>query len=164
MANEEIVSKLSRVADNEMFLAEAYTWQSAAVRGKAPSWVLDVLPKMAMNDLLRATMITDVLACMGCTYRCSGGRAGQLLFGDSPCEMYRFDRKKIRETIGLCEEVLELQRAEPASGCLVEEMVRELRREQESQYDMLGMLIDEAEQRLGGSADGTPEGQKGPAT
>lgn len=70
---------------------------------------------MAMSDLLRATMVTDVLACMGCTYQCSGGRAGQLLFGDNPCEMYRFDRKKIRETIGLCEEVLELQRAANAN-------------------------------------------------
>ncbi|HME44362.1 MAG TPA: hypothetical protein VKF36_14820 [Syntrophorhabdales bacterium] len=163
MANQELVSKLSRVADNEMFLAEAYTWQSAAVRGKAPFWVTEVLPSMAMNDLLRATIVTNVLACLGCTYQCSGSRSGQLVFGDDPAGMYRFDRKKIRETIGLCDEVLELYRAEPVWGCLVQEVVKELRREQESQYDMLGMLLDQAEHRGGGSADGVPQGPGGPA-
>ena len=163
MANRELMSKLGRVADNEMFLAEAYTWQSAAVRGKAPFWVTEVLPSMAMNDLLRATIVTDVLACMGCTHQCSGSRAGRLLFGDDPAGMYRFDRRKIRETIELCDEVLELNRQEPVGGCLVAEIVKELRKEQESQYDMLGMLLDQAEHRGGGSADGAPQGPEGPA-
>ena len=145
MAKQEIIGKLGKVADNEMFLAEAYTWQSAAIRGKTPAWVREVLPRMAMNDLMRATIITDVLGCMGCTHQCAVPRAGQIAFGGDPGDMYRFDRKKIRETIGLCEEVLELHRAEPHGGCLVEEIVQELRREQESQYDMLGLLLDLAE-------------------
>jgi hypothetical protein len=145
MANQQIISKLSRVADNEMLLAEVYTWQSAAIKGKVPAWVETVLPRMAMNDLLRATMIDTVIGCLGCTHQCAGSHAGQILFGGDPGEMYRFDRRMIRETIGLCEEVLELDREEPLGGCLVKELVRELRREQESQYDMLGMLLDLAE-------------------
>jgi hypothetical protein len=145
MADQQLISKLSKVADNEMLLAEAYTWQSSAIRGKAPAWVEAVLPRMAMNDLMRATMIDTVLGCLGCTHQCAGSHAGQIPFGGDPGEMYRFDRRMIRETIGLCEEVLELDRGEPQGGCLVKELVRELRREQESQYDMLGMLLDLAE-------------------
>ncbi len=149
MADQQLISKLSRVADNEMLLAEAYTWQSAAIRGKAPAWVEAVLPRMAMNDLMRATMITTVIGCLGCTHQCAGSHARQIPFGVDPAQMYRFDRRMIRETIGLCEEVLELDRGEPEGGCLVKELVRELRREQESQYDMLGMLLDLAEHRGG---------------
>ena len=52
MTNPEILSKLGRVADNEIFPAEAYTWQSAALREKAASWVTEVLPQMAINYLL----------------------------------------------------------------------------------------------------------------
>jgi hypothetical protein len=164
MANQELVGKLTRMADNEMFLAEVYTWQSAAIRGKAPIWVTEVLPQMAMNDLLRATIITDVLGCLGCTHKCAVPRAGQIAFGDGPGDMYRFDRKKIKETIGLCEEVLALHRAEPQGECLVEEIVREVRREQESQYDMLGLLLDLAEHGGNGSSDGAQNGPGSTAT
>jgi hypothetical protein len=144
MANQQLISKLSKVADNEMVLAEAYVWQSAEVRRKAPAWVVSVLPRMATNDLLRATILTEVLGCMGCTHKCASHRR-PLAFGDDPAAMYRFDREKIRETIDLCEEVLELYRREPVEGCLVKEIMQELCKEQESQYAMLGQLLELAE-------------------
>ena len=147
MTNQQLISKLSKVADNEMLLAEAYTWQSGEIRGKEPAWVASVLTRMATNVLLRATMVTEVLSCLGCSHRCAGVREGLLACGNDPAAMYRFDREKVRETIGLCEEVLESGLGEPEGGCLVKEVVRELCKEEESQCDMLGQLLNLAEHR-----------------